>query len=105
MYSLSFASYFISLFGFGNEKVIALIVTTLFFLINIVGVDIMAKFQNLIVTMLCIALGLFAVVGLKYVQLISDKRIFNRRDRRTLPGRRTFNLRSRRKYRSCKPVC
>ena len=68
MYSLSFASYFISLFGFGNEKVIALIVTTLFFLINIVGVDIMAKFQNLIVTMLCIALGLFAVVGLKYVQ-------------------------------------
>ena len=42
MYSLSFASYFISLFGFGNEKVIALIVTTLFFLINIVGVDIMA---------------------------------------------------------------
>lgn len=47
---------------------IALIVTTLFFLINIVGVDIMAKFQNLIVTMLCIALGLFAVVGLKYVQ-------------------------------------
>ena len=68
MYSLSFASYFISLFGFGNEKVIALIVTTIFFLINIVGVDIMAKFQNLIVTMLCIALGLFAVVGLKYVQ-------------------------------------
>ena len=68
MYSLSFASYFISLFGFGNEKVIALIVTTLFFLINIVGVDIMAKFQNLIVAMLCIALGLFAVVGLKHVQ-------------------------------------
>ena len=68
MYLLSFASYFISLFGFGNEKVIALIVTTIFFLINIVGVDIMAKFQNLIVTMLCIALGLFAVVGLKYVQ-------------------------------------
>ena len=68
MYSLSFASYFISLFGFGNEKVIALIVTTLFFLINIVGVDIMEKFQNLIVAMLCIALGLFAVVGLKHVQ-------------------------------------
>lgn len=68
MYSLSFASYFISLFGFGNEKVIALIVTTLFFVINIVGVDVMAKFQNLIVVMLCVALGLFAAFGIGHVQ-------------------------------------
>ena len=68
MYSLSFASYFISLFGFGNEKVIALIVTTVFFVINIIGVDIMAKFQNIIVVMLCIALAMFAVMGIGHVQ-------------------------------------
>lgn len=68
MYSLSFASYFISLFGFGNEKVIALIVTTLFFVINIIGVDVMAKFQNIIVILLCIALGLFAVFGMGQIQ-------------------------------------
>ena len=61
MYSLSFASYFISLFGFGNEKVIALIVTTIFFVINIVGVDVMAKFQNIIVIMLCIVTPPFFV--------------------------------------------
>lgn len=68
MYSLSFASYFISLFGFGNEKVIALIVTTLFFVINIIGVDVMAKFQNIIVLMLCVALGLFAAFGIAHIQ-------------------------------------
>jgi len=68
MYSLSFASYFISLFGFGNEKIIALIVTTLFFVINIVGVDVMAKFQNIIVIMLCVALGLFAAFGVGHIQ-------------------------------------
>lgn len=68
MYSISFASYFISLFGVGNEKMIALIITTLFFVINIVGVDVMAKFQNLIVLMLCVALGLFAAFGIGHIQ-------------------------------------
>lgn len=68
MYSLSFASYFISLFGFGNEKVIALIVTTIFFVINIIGVDVMAKFQNIIVVLLCIALGVFAAFGAAHIQ-------------------------------------
>ena len=29
MYALSFASYFISLFGFGNERVVALVVLTI----------------------------------------------------------------------------
>ncbi len=68
MYSLSFASYFISLFGFGDEKVIALIVTTIFFIVNIVGVDVMAKFQNIIVVMLCVALALFAAFGVGHIQ-------------------------------------
>lgn len=68
MYSLSFASYFISLFGFGNEKLIALIITTLFFAINIVGVDVMAKFQNIIVIFLCAALAMFAAFGIPHIQ-------------------------------------
>lgn len=68
MYSISFASYFISLFGVGNEKIVALVVTTLFFAINLVGVDEMAKFQNLIVLILCIALGLFAAFGVGHIQ-------------------------------------
>ncbi len=68
MYSLSFASYFVSLFGFGNEKLIALIVTTVFFVINIVGVDVMAKFQNVIVVLLCVALGMFAAFGVGHIQ-------------------------------------
>lgn len=68
MYSLSFASYFISLFGFGNEKVIALVITTIFFVVNIVGVDVMAKFQNIIVLLMCVALALFAVLGMGKVQ-------------------------------------
>lgn len=68
IHALSFASYFISLFGFGNEKIIALIVTTVFFVINIFGVDIMAKFQNFIIILLCIALALFVVFGAGKVQ-------------------------------------
>ena len=68
MFSLSFASYFISLFGFGNEKVIALILTTVFFIVNIIGVDVMAKFQNVIVILLCAALGVFAALGIRHIQ-------------------------------------
>ena len=63
MYPLAFASYFVSLFGFGNEKVIALIVLTIFFLLNCFGIDKFAKFQNVIVAMLIVALGIFVAFG------------------------------------------
>lgn len=68
MYGLSLASYFISFFGFGNQKVIALVTVTVFFVLNIFGVDKMAKVQNIIVLMLCVALGLFAAFGIVHVQ-------------------------------------
>nr|WP_319510713.1 APC family permease [uncultured Draconibacterium sp.] len=68
MFSLSFASYFISLFHFGDEKIIALILTTVFFVVNIIGVDVMAKFQNIIVILLCVALGVFAAFGVGHIQ-------------------------------------
>lgn len=68
MYGLSLASYFISFFGFGNQKVIALVTVTFFFILNIFGVDKMAKVQNIIVLLLCIALGLFVAFGIVHVQ-------------------------------------
>jgi APA family basic amino acid/polyamine antiporter len=68
MYGLSLASYFISFFGFGNPKVIAFIAVTIFYILNVLGIDKMAKAQNLIVLLLCIALGLFAAFGIVHVQ-------------------------------------
>jgi APA family basic amino acid/polyamine antiporter len=63
MYGLSFASYFISLFGFGNEQLIAFIVLTLFYFLNCFGIDKFAKSQKIIVALLVIALVLFAAIG------------------------------------------
>ena len=58
MYALSFSSYFISLFGFGNERVVALVVLTIFFALNCLGIDKFAKAQNVIVACLVIALAI-----------------------------------------------
>ena len=63
MYALSFASYFISLTGIGNERVVAFGVLTLFFILNCFGIDKFAKVQNLIVGCLIVALAAFAVFG------------------------------------------
>ena len=62
--AISFASYFMSLFGFGNEKVIAMVVLTLFYVLNLLGVDKFAKVQNVIVILLLAALGLYAAFGI-----------------------------------------
>lgn len=68
MYGISFASYFIDLFGVGNTKVIAIAVLTIFFVLNLMGVDKMAKFQNIIVILMCIALASLAAFGIGEVQ-------------------------------------
>lgn len=67
MYGISFANYFIPFFGVGTTKVVAIAMLTIFFVINLAGVDVMAKFQNLIVILMCIALGLFAALGIAKV--------------------------------------
>ena len=70
MYALSFAEYALALLPTGgNQKVIALIVGTLFFVLNYFGVDLMAKIQNLLVIVLVISLAIFAVFGLPQVDL------------------------------------
>ncbi len=63
MYALSFASYFVSLFGVGDEKVVALVLLTLFMILNCMGIDKFAKAQNIIVGCLIVALGMFAAIG------------------------------------------
>ena len=68
MYALSFASYFVSLFGFGSEKIVALAILTLFFVLNCLGIDKFAKAQRLIVALLVIALALFVAYGVPKVQ-------------------------------------
>ncbi len=68
MYGISFASYFIDLFGVGNTKTIAILVLTIFFVLNLMGVDKMAKFQNIIVILMCIALASLAAFGMGNIQ-------------------------------------
>ncbi len=64
MYALSAADYLMGLIGFGNRTIIALIVLTLFYVINAVGIDMFAKVQNVMVILLVIALVIFTVFGL-----------------------------------------
>lgn len=68
MYALSFASYFISLFGVGHERMIALAVLTIFFILNCLGIDKFAKVQNIIVACLVVALASFAAFGVGEVK-------------------------------------
>ncbi|MBS4786498.1 MAG: amino acid transporter, partial [Clostridiales bacterium] len=56
MYALSFAQYAVALIPGVPEKAVALIVGTLFFILNFFGVDLMAKIQNLLVIVLILAL-------------------------------------------------
>ncbi|MEI3579017.1 MAG: APC family permease [Acutalibacteraceae bacterium] len=68
MYALSFAQYALALLPTGgSQKVIALVVGTLFFILNYFGVDLMAKIQNLLVIVLLLSLAMFAVFGLPSV--------------------------------------
>ncbi|WP_297862424.1 amino acid permease [uncultured Acidaminococcus sp.] len=68
MYGLALASYIISLLGFGNQKLIAVLALTFVYILNVLGIDKMAKAQNLIVILLSVALGLFAAFGLIRIQ-------------------------------------
>lgn len=68
MYGMSAASYIVSLLGYGNEKLIAVGIMTIFFLLNLVGVDVMAKIQNIIVLLMCVALALFVAFGVGKIQ-------------------------------------
>ncbi len=70
MYGLSLASYLCALFGWAvsMEKWVGLAILTIFFILNLIGLDIFAKVQNTIVIVLIFSLLMFGVAGIGKVQ-------------------------------------
>jgi len=68
MYALSFADYFLRFVPNVPSRLVAALVFTLFWLLNMFGIDKFAKIQNLIVIVMCIALAMFAAFGVGKVQ-------------------------------------
>lgn len=67
MYALSFADYFLAFVPELPRKAVAIALLTFFWILNIFGIDKMAKLQNIIVVTLMTALALFAAYGLPNV--------------------------------------
>lgn len=61
IYAISFAQYAISVLGFGHEKLIAIGILTVLYLLNLFGIDKFAKVQNIVVIVLLLSLILFSV--------------------------------------------
>lgn len=68
VYTLAFTDYFLSLFPGFNAKVVAIIVATIFFVLNIFPTKSIATVQNAIVVVLAVALTAFIVYGMPQVQ-------------------------------------
>lgn len=70
MYGLSLGSYLCSLFNLdpSMEKIIALVVLTVFLGLNLLGLDAFAKVQNLLVIILIGSLLMFGIMGIGKVQ-------------------------------------
>ena len=67
MFAITFAQYACGLLPGLNETAVAFGVLTLCFLMNVLGVDMAAKLQNVLVIVLVAAMGLFIVFGLPKV--------------------------------------
>lgn len=67
MYALSFADYALAFIPVVPRKLIAIGVLTAVYVLNMLGIEKVAKFQNIIVVTLCIALGLFAAFGITQI--------------------------------------
>ena len=68
MYALSFADYFLRFVPGVPSRLVAALVFTLFWLLNMFGIDKFAKVQNILVVVMCIALGMFAAFGVTRIQ-------------------------------------
>lgn len=64
MYALSFADYALAFLPNASRNLLAFAVLTVFYVINMLGIDKMAKVQNLIVVAMCIALMIFVGFGI-----------------------------------------
>lgn len=67
MMALSFASYLLAFLPGASQSLLAIICLTTFYVLNMFGIDKMAKVQNLIIVIMCIALAMLAVFGLPHV--------------------------------------
>lgn len=67
MFALTFATYMCSLIPQLNETVVAFAILTICFVMNLLGVNIAAKLQNILVIVLLAAMGLFVIFGLPKV--------------------------------------
>ena len=67
MFAITFATYTCSLIPGLNETLVAFVILTFCFVMNIIGVDFAAKLQNVLVAILLIAMGVFVVFGLPKV--------------------------------------
>lgn len=68
MYALSFADYALPFLPMIPRKLLAIGLLTLLYGLNLVGVDVMAKFQNAIVIILVVALAAFSAFGITKLQ-------------------------------------
>jgi APA family basic amino acid/polyamine antiporter len=68
MYGLSFADYFLRFFPQFPRQLVALAIITLFWIVNMIGIDKTAKVQNWIVIIMCVSLALFAAFGIKEIK-------------------------------------
>src|SRR5699024_7009315 len=64
LYGTSFAMYFNSIFPSANKTVVGVAILVLFYILNLRGIEIMAKAQKYMTTFLLIAMGSFIVFGL-----------------------------------------
>jgi len=67
MFALTFAEYTVSLIPSWNPTVVAFVIMTVCFIINVLGLSMAAKFQNIMVIVLLIALLMFIVFGMPKV--------------------------------------
>ena len=67
MFAITFAEYACSIIPGLNNTVVAFAILTLCYVMNIFGVDMAAKLQNVLVIVLVVAMGLFVAFGLPKV--------------------------------------
>lgn len=68
LYGTSFAMYFASIFPDSNQKIVGIIILTVFYVLNLFGVAVMARVQKVMTAVLIISLFGFIVFGLKNLQ-------------------------------------
>lgn len=68
MYALSFADYLFRFVPGIPHTLVAVLILTLFWVLNMFGIDKFSKVQNIIVIVMCVALALFAAFGISKIQ-------------------------------------